>query len=366
MKVWYTIIILDITGGVKLETRQCTKCHVVKGIEEYGRYRRRDGAWSTSSQCRQCTTEKTIADRQKRATAIKDSPEKQVCKKCGQEKFLADFPPYRRICKQCDNQTAAQKRREQLQASNYYESEAWQCELERRNAASRRKTLLEKGEGYCIRCERILPLTDFYLRKNGGPQATCKKCHSLYLKEHRSEKPRIFRARPVDAPRKCLQCGELFVSDNPKSRLCETCRADGKERERIQRSKCKTRRSREKRATDPAFRLKRRISEQLRAVLHGQKGSTAKWIGCTKVFLISYITSLFTEGMTWENYGTWHIDHIVPQAFFDYTDPEQVRICWNYRNLRPLWATDNLLKGDSLPSDYQAIVEEIKQALYLI
>lgn len=50
--------------------------------------------------------------------------------------------------------------------------------------------------------------------------------------------------------------------------------------------------------------------------------------------------------MTWENYGfyTWHIDHIRPCASFDLSDPEQQKICFNYKNMQPLWAHENLSK----------------------
>ena len=37
----------------------------------------------------------------------------------------------------------------------------------------------------------------------------------------------------------------------------------------------------------------------------------------------AYLESQFTTGMTWENKGTWHIDHRRPCASFDFTDPEQ-------------------------------------------
>ena len=49
--------------------------------------------------------------------------------------------------------------------------------------------------------------------------------------------------------------------------------------------------------------------------------------------------------MTKENYGLWHVDHIIPCASFDLTDPKQQKICFHWSNLQPLKAIDNLKKG---------------------
>ena len=60
---------------------------------------------------------------------------------------------------------------------------------------------------------------------------------------------------------------------------------------------------------------------------------------------MEHIEKQFKPGMTWERYGEWHVDHIRPCASFDLTDPEQQTICFNYENLQPLWAIDNMKKG---------------------
>ena len=52
--------------------------------------------------------------------------------------------------------------------------------------------------------------------------------------------------------------------------------------------------------------------------------------------------------MSWENYGKWHIDHIIPCNIFDLTIPSQQEECFNWKNLQPLWAADNLRKGSKI------------------
>lgn len=72
-------------------------------------------------------------------------------------------------------------------------------------------------------------------------------------------------------------------------------------------------------------------------------------IGCTMPFLKQYLESLFTKGMTWENYGfgydKWNIDHIIPCENYDLTKIEEQKKCFNYTNLQPLWQSDNFIKG---------------------
>ena len=64
--------------------------------------------------------------------------------------------------------------------------------------------------------------------------------------------------------------------------------------------------------------------------------------------LLKYFESMFYDGMTWENYGYrgWHIDHIIPVCSAKTYD-EMVKLC-HYTNLRPMWAKDNLSKGNKI------------------
>lgn len=78
--------------------------------------------------------------------------------------------------------------------------------------------------------------------------------------------------------------------------------------------------------------------------------STIRLLGCNIDFFIGYLESQFEEGMSWDNYGLhgWHVDHILPCASFDLSDPEQQKLCFHYTNLQPLWAKENLAKRDKI------------------
>ena len=58
-----------------------------------------------------------------------------------------------------------------------------------------------------------------------------------------------------------------------------------------------------------------------------------------------YLEALFKDGMNWENYGKWHIDHIIPISSFDLSTLNGQKEAMNYKNLQPLWALDNMRKG---------------------
>lgn len=77
-------------------------------------------------------------------------------------------------------------------------------------------------------------------------------------------------------------------------------------------------------------------------------GLTKRWLGCSPAELISHLEGQFQPGMSWENRGEWHIDHIRPLASFDLSDPEQRLEACHYTNLQPLWAADNIAKGARL------------------
>lgn len=77
-------------------------------------------------------------------------------------------------------------------------------------------------------------------------------------------------------------------------------------------------------------------------------GSAVKDLGCTLEFLEKHIEGQFQEGMTWDNYGEWEVDHIFPLAKLDLTNSEDFAKACHYSNLQPLWWQDNLKKSDKV------------------
>jgi hypothetical protein len=134
-----------------------------------------------------------------------------------------------------------------------------------------------------------------------------------------------------------------------------------KERMRLYRIRVKERTNeqvKERRKNDIQFKIKSILRCRLRYALKPQNGiktkKTLELIGCSWQEAMDHIQSQFKEGMTWENHGYkgWHIDHIIPCASFDLSDPEQQKKCFHYTNLQPLWWYENLSKGDRILEEY--------------
>lgn len=105
---------------------------------------------------------------------------------------------------------------------------------------------------------------------------------------------------------------------------------------------------RQRKLTDPSFKLKKTISDQVRKAVKGKGGlSTFDFLPYTVDELKRHIESKFQDGMSWNNHGDWHIDHIKPQALFNIQSmgDKDFLECWSLSNLQPLWAKDNLSKG---------------------
>lgn len=102
----------------------------------------------------------------------------------------------------------------------------------------------------------------------------------------------------------------------------------------------------------PLRALKRRLSGRIHDVLKKRGATkcerTIPLLGCSVKSFMLYLESKFEVGMTWDNFGRWEIDHILPCALFDLTKPDHQRRCFHFSNLQPLWKPENASKGAKL------------------
>ena len=102
--------------------------------------------------------------------------------------------------------------------------------------------------------------------------------------------------------------------------------------------------------TDIRFKILQNLRGRINSVLHGNNKSlsTMFLVGCEIDYLMYHIQSKFTKGMSWDNHGIggWEMDHIKPCSKFDLSKKSEQLKCFHYTNLQPLWAEDNLKKGN--------------------
>lgn len=107
---------------------------------------------------------------------------------------------------------------------------------------------------------------------------------------------------------------------------------------------------REKRKNDKLYsvshRLRTRVGQIIKQKRFNKNNNLKNYLGCTLEEFIIYLESNFKDGMSWENKKEWHIDHIIPLSSAK-TEEEMYKLC-HYTNLQPLWAKDNIKKGNKI------------------
>ena len=156
----------------------------------------------------------------------------------------------------------------------------------------------------------------------------------------------------------CKICTDNWAKDNPEKILISSRASHEKHKDkrlksnRIRRKtrEFKNQRNKQRRQRykkDINYRIEQRLRARVNKLLKGFNKSegTKELVGCDIDFLKKYLEGKFTEGMSWKNYKLWHIDHIKPCSLFDLSKQEEQKKCFNYKNLQPMWAEDNLSKG---------------------
>lgn len=105
---------------------------------------------------------------------------------------------------------------------------------------------------------------------------------------------------------------------------------------------------RKRESTDPMYKIQRRLRTRVRAIFRSKgirkNQSALKILGVNLSEAKEHIQSQFKDGMAWNNYGKWHLDHKVPLS--SALNVEELIMLCHYTNLQPLWAKDNLIKNN--------------------
>ncbi len=223
----------------------------------------------------------------------------------------------------------------------------------------------ETGTKKCSHCQidRSPECFSPYNGSSDGLKCVCKQCRNKerriqyavdpeYRKSRRASEKKYFDKNKVR-----VRAARLLGYHRNKERYGERSRMFARKRyqDNPEKASVRARRSREKIKDTPRYRLNNAIRAGVYDSLkdNGVSKGGRRWeciTGFTVGQLRIHLENRFLDGMNWNNYGKWHIDHIIPISFFRYNSANdtEFRMCWRLENLQPLWAEDNMIKSNKV------------------
>lgn len=215
----------------------------------------------------------------------------------------------------------------------------------------------------CSSCKETKPVAEFCKKKaaRDGYAYNCKVCNTKATQRWKQENPNRVRASEL----RCNAKNKAKIRERSRRRReqdPEYHRESGRRYKR-RNAEAHTRyclawakkNNPRKMREDPAFRMRTNLRTRTRHVMKGidKTGSAVRDLGCSGEELRLHIESLWTLGMNWSTYGKgrgrWSLDHIMPLTAFDLSDRQQFLLACSYLNLRPMWLSENVKKGNKPP-----------------
>lgn len=200
----------------------------------------------------------------------------------------------------------------------------------------------------CNKCREEKILKDFYLSKGnaGGYKKQCKSCFLKITKEYAIKN---LQNRKNTTKKYRKENKEKLKSDAKKYRqLSKNHKQEYQKKFRKTHKGYDSNWVKERCKKDSWYKLQRIARGLIRRVLKHKKinkdGRTFEMLRYSNEKLKQRMEVNFKEGMNWNNYGKWHIDHKKPVSKFkEGTPPYIINIL---SNLQPLWKEENLTKGN--------------------
>jgi hypothetical protein len=192
------------------------------------------------------------------------------------------------------------------------------------------------------RTEKIAQSRQYYQDHKAEKAAHDKQYHQ----DHRTEKVAYDKQYYQNNRAKRLAYRKQYYQNNRAKRLAY--RKQYRENHKIEIATQKRNRF----YNDIDYKLKTLIRCRIKQSIKNNKQykHSIDLLGCSIEEVREHIERQFQQGMNWDNWSVhgWHIDHIIPLSYFDFSDPEQQKRACHYTNLRPLWAEDNHKKSDKI------------------
>lgn len=233
-------------------------------------------------------------------------------------------------------------------------------------------TLIEKK---CTKCLMTKLLKEFPLtpKMRDGRKSWCRACCNLKDREFTSKNKELVRERRrkwkedhPDAYKKMCQNDRERHADGYRERRRRWGERNAKrmhdlrinwEKNNPEKLKASRKKRRDRYRGTLKGMLNTKFSTHMRMSLKGNKAGR-KWESLVDYVLMDlkvHLEKQFQPGMSWDNYGEWHIDHKTPIVAFNFETPEDIdfKKAWALKNLQPLWAVENMKKHNKLERPFQ-------------
>jgi hypothetical protein len=222
--------------------------------------------------------------------------------------------------------------------------------------------MAKNGKKICSKCKVEKDISEYskHSKQPDGLRISCKQCIAEYKKDYRQRAkhsiinlPKKYDETYYERNKQIIKAkAKAYYEANKQKLLANNKQWRQANKEKITSYRIENR---------DKFRFARKkyyennklhcnISSSIKEALDISTRSKAIFekLGYTIDDLKTHLESKFSEGMSWDNYGEWHIDHIIPQSWlpFDSLESENFKKCWALSNLQPLWAKDNCSKGN--------------------
>jgi hypothetical protein len=186
----------------------------------------------------------------------------------------------------------------------------------------------------CSKCKIEKDICEFHRGKTkDGYQYKCKECKKEYSKLNFIKENNRKTLWAKNNPTKVKESKQKYYNNNV-------------DKEQFRNNQY----TQNRKKIDVVFKVscvsRTRLIEFLKIKNITKKNKTFNYIGCTPQFLKEYLETKFVSGMSWDNHGEWHIDHIIPLS--SAKNENDVYMLCHYTNLQPLWAEENLRKSNKI------------------
>ena len=192
--------------------------------------------------------------------------------------------------------------------------------------------------------------------KRGRKKTCSSKCYGELERKYNNT---WARSRRKDRIKNCLNCGkELLIAQRKYcSDKCAKIYYDKNIRD-PQKTRDIARKYRLSHKKTLRDKIRKKISNKISRVLNGERRSVnyKDVLYYSDSQLKSHLEKQFKDGMSWDNYGEWHIDHKIPVSAFNLMCDEDIKRCWSLKNLQPLFADENIRKSNKLDRPFQPLL----------